>query len=233
MSTRTPDGRRIYIPRNRGDLLEDAEALIAAIIDSSAELIHSKSDGVIWINDGVTYRMGRDTLIALVGKHIATPVGFVEHKGRVEVDYRPPMLDERMLGVVLTGRAGPGIGEIKSLAARLPQLDIKLPLGKAAMKQKAEAEAKEAKVEAEKPAEPLTAEQQVRAAEDELLMKYVGSTQFDAFSRERFLRRIRTMHEEDKAKEIKPMGRTTPEQIAQLEAELEAGRAAVRKAEQR
>jgi hypothetical protein len=89
-------------------------------------------------------------------------------------------------------------------------------------KQKAEAEA-------EKPAEPEVKENTLtREAEDALLQKYVGSTQFDNFTRERFLKRIRAMQEEDKP--IVPMGRT-PAMMPQFEAEQAAGRAAVRKAE--
>jgi hypothetical protein len=86
----------------------------------------------------------------------------------------------------------------------------------------------EAKTETEE-ADALKAEQ-TRKAEDELLLRYVGSTQFDNFTRERFLRRIRAMQEEDKP--IVPMGRT-PAMMPQFEAEQAAGRAAVKKAEQR
>ena len=128
MSPRTPDDRQIYIPRDRGELIDNAEALITAIVDSRAELIHSKTDGVIYIDDGVVYQMNRDTLTKLVTKYIAVPVGLVEHKGRVQIDYQPPVLEEMMVRVILSGRIPMG-GEIKSLAARLPQLDIKLPPG--------------------------------------------------------------------------------------------------------
>jgi hypothetical protein len=71
-----------------------------------------------------------------------------------------------------------------------------------------------------------------REAEDALLVKYTGSASYEAFTRERFLKRILIQEQEEKQKqEFKPLGRTTPEQQAQFEAEQAAGRAAVQKAE--
>jgi hypothetical protein len=175
MSPRAPDGRQLYFPRNR-DPFEDAETLILAILSSSAELINCK-DGLLWIDDGSARRMSLETLRALVGKCIATPAGVTERKGRLQVDYQPPTVNDILLGIVLTGRGGRSSGEIKCLEARLPLLDIALP--------------KKAEVKVEVEPEPEKPVKTAREIEDELLVQRIGHAQWDDSTRERFLRHIR------------------------------------------
>jgi hypothetical protein len=99
---RSPDGRQVCTLRGK-DPQEDAQAVIAAIIESDAPLLNFEDAGFVWVDGGELKPVSRANLLQVITRYVCYRT--VKHSGAGwEVDYPSLELSDPVLRRITFGR---------------------------------------------------------------------------------------------------------------------------------